>query len=265
MLERTDKMNENIVIKVLKIILIVLIFPIWLPWKLLFGRKSSESPKTRKIFLNIVKSFAFILILLVEVFLAHKIRYSPLTYGFTNASVRDYYLNENRLVLDGMDEDIKDSFEKALSYIDTWDMDERNKMNVILDSNLVKNFLKYTDNKTIDYILNKFNNDSNFREDFRDFIKNIDKNLSRFFKEIPEEDMDRLNSFIAPIVSVASWAIDYAGALNIGNSVFEWEVSKHNVGEKSLSASKNDIEKSIRTGLDFNQGASLETVVGYWK
>ncbi len=261
-------MNEilSTIKKILKIAFLTITIPFWGPWKLLYGfKKKQKESYALKPLVNTLKFFVFLIIIVLEFFAFHKVLYSPLTYPITRNSVRSYYLNGSKLELEGIDKDKVDDFDKMLSYIDTWELDEKNKMNVILNSNLMKDVLKYTDNTTIYYIIDKFNNEESFRNDLKTFIKNIDKNLSRFIKEIPDKDMERLNTFLNPIIAVSSWAIDYAGALNIGGAVFDWAVDKYSIREKSLSVSGTDLEKGIKTGKDFDKGASLKTVTDYWK
>ena len=271
--------NETIVnkiVNVLKCIFLVITSPIWFPWKILFVKKEGNKFKDvdsqtqmfriiRAPLTKTLKFLVFIFVILLELLLVHKIRYSVVTYPLTKNSVRQYYLNENRMDIEGTDANYKDDFQIAFDYIDTWDLSEKNKMNVILDSDLVKSAIKYTDNETISYILTKFNTDANFRNDVRLFVKDINATVSRFIDEIPEKDFARLNNFLGPIISVSSWAIDYAGALDIGGAVFDWAVGKYNIQEKSLKVIPGNIEKAIRTGLDFGRGKSLETVSAYWK
>lgn len=262
--------------RVIKIILLVITAPIWGPWKLLFfrkeGRKFSEvDSKTQTLRLvrsPITKPLKFVLflaIIFLEVLIVHKVRYSVLTYPLTKNAVVNYYLNENRVELEGIDDNYKESFQTAFDYIDEWSLDEKNKMNVILDSDVVKDSLKYATNETISYALNKFNNDEAFRENVRLVVKNINSTITRFINEIPRDDFDRLNNFLKPIISVGSWAIDYAGALDIGGAVFNWSIGEYNIKEKSLNAKPEDIEKSIKTMVDYSNGASLNTVRNYWK
>lgn len=279
MTSNDEKHQDSILDKILNVIkkiLLVITSPIWFPWKVLFfkkeGNKFNEVDSKTQMFRIIrspltktLKFIVFIFVILLEVLLVYKIRYSPITYPITRNSVRGYYLNENRMDIEGVDENYKSDFEVALDYIDTWDLDEKNKMNVILDSDLVKQSLKYTDNKTISYILTKFNNDAEFRENVRIFVKNINSTITRFINEIPEKEFNELNNFLGPIITVSSWAIDYAGALDIGGAVFNWAIPRYNIGEKSLNATPANIEKAIKTGLDYMNGKSLETVRNYWK
>lgn len=275
-----EKKNQSVgekIWNVIKIVLLVITSPVWFPWKVLFVRKEGNKYKDvddRTKMLRLLRSpitktlkFAlFLFIILLEVLIVHKIRYSPITYPLTKNSVRNYYLNENRIEIEGVDgTNYKTDFEIMLDYVDTWDLDEKNKMHVILDSDLVKLSIKHTDNDTVYYILNKFNTDATFREDVRKFVKNINSMVTRFINEIPENDMTRLNNFLGPIISVSSWAIDYAGALDIGGAVFNWAVDKYNIGEKSLHANVADIEKALKTGIDFSNGASLNAVTNYWR
>lgn len=252
--------------KILKVIFLTITVPFWGPWKLLYGfKKEQKESYTLLPLVNSLKFVAFLVLIILEFFAFHKILYSPITYPFTRNSVRNYYLNENKLELEGIDKDKVDDFEKMLAYIDEWDLDEKNKMNVILNSDFMKDVLKYTDNQTIYYVIDKFNNEESFRNDLKVFVKDIDKNLTRFIDEIPDEELNRLNAFLNPIIAVSSWAIDYAGALNIGGAVFDWSVKEYTIAEKSLHVSGADLEKGIKTGKDFNNGASLETVTKYWK
>lgn len=261
--------------KIIMKILMVITAPIWFPWKVLFVRKKGNkfndvdsntkmwrllrSPVTKTL-----KFCVFLFIILLEIIIVHKIRYSPITYPFTRNAVMNYYLNENKMEVDGAIENYQDEFQILLSYVEIWDLDEKNKMHNILNSDLVKLSLKYTDDATISYILNKFNNDEVFRGNVRIFIKDINSTITRFLKEIPEADFKRLNTFLGPIITVSSWAIDYAGALEIGGAVFKWEVEENNISEKSLKVSAHNIELAIKTGFDYHDGASLETVKSYW-
>lgn len=272
-------MEENIwmsIWKVIKIILLVITAPVWGPWKLLFVRKEgrkfnevdSKTKTLRLIRSPFTKTFKFIVfvgIIFLEILIIHKVRYSVVTYPLTKNAVVNYYLNENRVELEGMDENYKDLFQTAFDYIDEWSLDEKNKMNVILNSDVVKDSLKYATNDTISYVLNKFNTDEGFRENVRNVVKNINSIVTRFINEIPRDDFDRLNTFLKPIISVGSWAIDYAGALDIGGAVFNWAIGEYNIQEKSLNAKPEDIEKSIKTMVDYSNGSSLQTVLNYWK
>lgn len=252
--------------KILKIIFLTITIPFWGPWKLLYGFKKGEEKSYSLLpLVNTLKFVVFLMLIILELFAFHKVLYSPITYPFTRNFVRNYYLNGSILEAEGIDKNKIDSFETMLGYIDEWEIEEKNKMSVILNSDFMKDVLKYTDNTTIYYVLDKFNNDEVFRDDLKAFIKNIDKNLTRFIKEIPDEELERLNTFLNPIIAVGSWAIDYAGALNIGGAVFDWAVNKYNIAEKSLHVNSFDLEKGIKTGNDFNDGASLETVASYWK
>ncbi len=265
-----QKVMKNIW-KVIRTVLLAITSPVWFPWKLLFGRKGGENEANDPLkvighaLLNVAKLAVFMIVIFMELLVIHKIRYSPLTYPMTRNSVREYYLMDNTLELEGFDEAEKDGFEKMLDYIDGWDLDEKNKMTVILDSTLVKDAIKYTDNDTVYYIVDKFNRDGAFRERFRRAIKNIDATVTRFIKEIPENDFARLNDFLNPIISVSSWALDYASALDIGGAVFDWAVGEYDIRAKGLSASVIDIEKAIKTALDYSEGASLNTVSNYWQ
>lgn len=269
-----NELKEKI-LHVLKVIFLVITFPIWGPWKLLFVRKPGQKFKevdrqtqiNRLIRSPLTKTFKFaifIAIILLEILIVHKIRYSAVTYPFTKNAVVDYYLNERRIELDGYEGDYKNDFETAFSFIDTWSLDEKNKMNVILNSDFMKNILKYVDNPTISYIINKFNTNEEFRENVRLFIKNINSNITRFIEEIPENDFNRLNNFLNPIITISSWAIDYASTLEIGDAVFKYEVNNYNIKEKSLHVDDYKIEKGIKSGIDYNNGKTLNEITNYW-
>lgn len=261
---------------VVKMVFIVITAPIWFPWKLLFFRKEGRkfnqvdfSTKTFRILRSPItktlKFAVFICVILLEILIVHKVRYSVITYPFTKNAVVNYYLNSNNLEISGLDETYKQEFQTAFDYIDTWSLDEKNKMHVILDSNLVKSSLKYTDNETISYILNKFNNDTTFSEEIRVLVKNINSTITRFINEIPADDLNKLNNFLSPIITVGSWAIDYAGALDLGGAVFDWAEEEYALKEKSLKINSEDIDKAIKTAEDYSNGSSLQTVSNYWK
>lgn len=270
-----DKKNNNeksfldIVFDIVKFFFLAITSPIWFPWKLLFRKNKEKERGTLEIastaVLNTLKFVLFVSVIFIELIAIHKIRYSVLTYPLTRNSVREHYLNGSKLLDDGIEEEKREDFEKMLSYIDAWDLDERNKMHVILDSGFISDCLKYVDNETIFYVVDKFNNEQSFRDDVKEFIKEINPTVTRFINEIPKSDMERLDAFLAPIITVSSWAIDYAGVLNIGGAVFDWAINEYDIKEKSLHASGSDIEKGISTGLDFQNGKSLETVTNYWK
>lgn len=274
-----NKTFENIVQKiwnVIKIIFLVITSPIWFPWKVLFVKKEGnkfhevdEKTRTFRIIraplTKTLKFIVFIFIILLEVLIVHKVRYSVITYPLTKNAVIDYYLNENRVDIEGIDEDYRDDFKTAFDYIDSWSLDEKNKMNVILDSDCTKLAIKYTNNETLSYILTKFNTDAAFREEVRNFVKDINQTISRLIKEIPESDFDKLNNFLNPIITVGSWAIDYAGALDIGDAVFKWAIDEYHWQEKSLNATPNTIDKAIKTGIDYTNGMSYQMVANYWK
>lgn len=261
---------------VIKKILLIITSPIWFPWKVLFvrkeGRKFNQVDANTKMFrilrspiTKTLKFIVFLGIIFLEILIVHKVRYSSITYPFTKNAVMNYYLDEKMLEADGLDGSYKEEFETAFGYIDEWGLDEKNKMNVILNSDFFKDSLKYTDNEAISYILNKFNTDSVFRENVRIFVKNINGTITRFINEIPEKDFAELKDFLGPIINVSSWAIDYAGVLDIGGAVFNWAQEKYSIPEKSLKINAQDIEKGIKTGMDFGNGSSLQTVLDYWK
>ena len=57
------------------------------------------------------------MVILLEILLVHKVRYSVVTYPLTKNAVRQFYLNENKLEDIGVEEDKLSDFEIMLGFI----------------------------------------------------------------------------------------------------------------------------------------------------
>ena len=191
--------SSNKVLKVIKMILLIITAPIWFPWKVLFVRKESKKFKNvstpKKVFRILrspitkpLKFMIFLTIIGIELVLVYKVRYSPVTYTFTRASVHNYYLkgdtSKNKLMgipsVKAVDvNDYYDELKIAFNYIDKWDLDSKNKMYVVLDADITKIGFKYMDRKSVEHVLNRFNTDEQFREDIKYIAKNVNKIISR--------------------------------------------------------------------------------------
>lgn len=226
--------HQNKLLKVIKIIFLVITAPVWLPWKLLFVRRKDRKFKDMstpiKVFrilrspLTLPLKFAiFMLIISLELLIGYKIRFSPITYPITRASVHNYYLQKSDKKLLGY-VDVSaaelsshyDEFKTAFDYIDEWDIDSKNKMYVVLDANITKFVFKNIGDKSVSYLLNRFNNEESLREDLRIVVKNVNKTLNRAIKEIPDtiSYAADFGVFLTPATSIGSM-IDYRQALDI--------------------------------------------------
>lgn len=226
--------RENKIFKIIRIIFLVITAPIWLPWKILFVRRKNRKFKDMstpiKVFrvlrspLTLPLKFAiFMLIISIEIFIGYKIRFSPITYPMTRASVHNYYLKKDNKKLMSVTNvyavelsNHYDEFKTAFEYIDEWDIDSKNKMYVVLDAKITKFVFKYIDDKSVSYLLNRFNTEESLREDLKMVVKNVNKTLNRAIKEFPESVSyaDDFGVFLAPATSIGGM-IDYRQALDI--------------------------------------------------
>lgn len=278
-MENKEKDLGQKIIDGIKIFFLIITAPIWFPWKLLFVRKEGNKFKdvdsSTKVFRLVrspitkpLKFVVFLLVIALEVLIVYKVRYSALTLPFTRRSVQTYYLGNNTRI-EGITEEendiIQSEYQKVFDYIDKWNLTEKNRMYVLLDSEAVKLSFKYIDAETITYILNKFNNDEVFRNDVNYFVANINQTLSRIIKEAPKDQLDRLQNFLGPITGITSLVMDYAEAVDILGTVFNWAVGEYQLKENSIHVSPNDLETSMRAGIDYSKGKSLNEVKNYWK
>lgn len=278
--EKATQEKKSITIGyVIKIIFLVITSPIWLPWRLLFvrrkGRKFNEVNTVTKVF-RILRSpitkplkFAlFIFILVVEISLINKVRYSPITYTITRSSVHNYYLKEpNNNKLLSLTNDVyaselnkhHDEFKQAFDYIDEWSLSEKNKMYVILDSKAVKYVFKYAADEDITYLLTRFNTEENLRNDIKNLVSNINKLISRGLNETKEligEESAEVKVFFSPFTSLGK-TLDYTVFLNAVGNLIEVVESQSNPSTMKPNK-KEDLDYMIDTIIKYSKGAKLK-------
>ncbi len=272
-IEENKQVNKTL--EIIKKVFIILTSPIWFPWKLLFfrrkGRKFNEVNISTKVFrilrspiTKTLKFALFIGIIGLEIILLYKVRYSPVTYPITRSSVHNYYLNGNSNTTESSKyntiENYKDDFKQIFGYIDKWDLNTKNKMYVVFDSDAAKIFFKYTDDKTVSYILNKFNNDEQFRENIKFIATNINNILSRIVRELPSESFNELEVLLGPIANIGSFATDYTVALDIAGRLGKWVIGEDNIQEKSITLEPSSLEQCIQVIIDFSKGEPLSNL-----
>lgn len=264
---------------VIKLILLVITSPIWLPWKILFvrrkGRKFHEVSTSVKVFRILRSPFTkplkfalFVFILFIEISLINKIRYSPITYTITRSSVHSYYLKENNnKKLLSLSEDVYaielekhyDEFKTAFAYIDEWSLTEKNKMYVILDSKAVKYVFKYAADEDITYLLTRFNTDENLRTDIKDLVKNINKLISRGLGEVDallSEESREVRILLDPFTIIGK-NLDYTVFLNTAGNMIELVESQSNPSTMKPNR-QDDLEEMIDTIIKYSKGATLK-------
>lgn len=221
--------------KLLKKIFIIITAPIWFPWKFLFfrkeGRKFQEVDDKTKIFRIIrsfftkpLKLFIYIFIIILELTCVYKIRYSVITYPLTRLFVHNYYLEENQTAkllglkyvqarsLDNYSSDLQIAF----SYIDTWDLDSKNKMYAIFNSELMKVFFEYAQPPVINHLITRFNNEENYREGIHKLVKNINKLIPQTVKELTRGgENNEIVQIIGSLTSVSLYALDFNALLDM--------------------------------------------------
>lgn len=231
--EDDETKKENKILKVLRIIFLVITAPVWVPWKLLFVRRKNRKFKDMSMPIKVfrvlrspitlpLKFCIFIIIIGIELFIGYKIRFSPVTYPITRASVHSYYLKKQNKKFDGLMNvyaselnNHYDEFKTAFEYIDKWDLDSKNKMYVVLDADITKFVFKYIDDKTVSYYLNRFNNEPKLRDDVQVIARDVNKILNRAVKEFPESvPYEEFKIFTGP-ASAISGMVDYRQILDI--------------------------------------------------
>lgn len=264
---------------VIKLILLVITSPIWFPWKILFvrrkGRKFHEVSTPIKVFRILRSPFTkplkfalFVFILVVEISLINKIRYSPITYTITRSSVHSYYLKENNnKKLLSLSEEVyaielekhHDEFKTAFDHIDEWPLTEKNKMYVILDSKAVKYVFKYAADEDITYLLTRFNTDENLRTDIKNLVKNINKLISRGLGEVNSllsEESIEVKILIEPFTTLSK-TFDYTVFLNTVGNMIEIVESQSNPSTMKPNR-QDDLEYMIDTVIKYSKGATLK-------
>ena len=261
---KVEKTNK--IWKIIKTILLIITSPIWFPWKVLFvrrpGNKFSEVSTSKKI-LRIVRSpitktlklALYLCIIGLEVLLVYKARYSVLTYTFTKKSVQSYYLNSKEDASD----DYTESLKQAFDYIDDWDLDSKNKMYVVFDSDIMKTTINSLPEDTSKHFLDRFNDDEEFRSDIKDVAKNINDTLSRAVKELPETiESDELNSVLKPITTVGSAAVDYRVVLDAAGTFATTAMKETDMDITKVDLKPNELDASLAMIINYSQGMSLE-------
>lgn len=252
------------ILKVLKTILLAITSPVWFPWKVLFvrkkGNKFSDVSTGKKIFRLVrspitktLKLALFLCIIGIEVLLIYKVRYSIMTYPLTRSSAREHYLK------DELPEDYSKELSTAFDHIDDWDLDSKNKMYVILDSEIVKMSLEHTDDNTAKDLFNKFNENAEFREDVRYATKNINDILSRAVKELPSSlDSDELNTVLEPLATVGSSTIDYKVALDVLGATVKTYAKEEGLDDEKIKVDSQTLDSTIDMIINYSKGMSLK-------
>lgn len=264
--------------EIIKLILLIVTFPVWFPWKILFvrrkGRKYREVSTPVKVFRILrapitkpLKFAIFIFILFIEISCLYKVRYSPITYTITRASVHNYYLKEESetkllsLVDDVYASDLskhREEFKTAFSYIDEWGLSEKNKMYVILDSKAVKYVYKYAADEDVTYLLTRFNTDENLRNDIKNLVTNINKLITRGFNEVNDlipKNNKEIKVLLEPFTTLGK-TLDYTVLLNtIGNTIEL--VESQSTPSTMQPNKKEDLEYMIDTIIKYSKGAHL--------
>lgn len=231
--EIKQEKKENKVWHIVKLIFFIITAPVWFPWKVLFVRRKNRKFKDMstpiKVFRVLrspitlpLKFCIFMLIIGIEIFIGYKIRFSPVTYPLTRASVYSHYLQKSNNKLDGAMgvsacelNTHYEEFKTAFSYIDKWDIDSKNKMYVVLDADITKFVFEYIDDASVSYILNRFNTEPELRDDIKMISKDVNKILNRGIKEFPEMvPYDDFDIFLEPASSIGGM-VDYRQALDI--------------------------------------------------
>lgn len=252
------------ILKVLKTILLALTSPVWFPWKVLFvrkeGNKFSDVSTGKKVFrllrspiTKTLKMALFLCIIGIEVLLIYKVRYSIMTYPLTRNAAREHYLK------DELPEDYSKELSTAFDHIDDWDLDSKNKMYVILDSEIVKMSLEHTDDYTAKELFAKFNEDTEFREDVRYATKNINEILSRAVKELPSTlDADELNVILEPLATVGSSTVDYKVALDVLGATVKTYAKEEGLDDEKIKVDSQTLDSSLDMIINYSKGMSLK-------
>lgn len=275
--------KSNKILDIFKRIPIIITSPIWYPWKLLFVRKEERKFKnvdTKTKIFRITRSFItkplkfciYLFIIAIELLLVYKVRFSVLTYPLTRHLVYNYYINnttpkDKLLGIDNISasdlSNHKDELKQAFNYIDTWNLDEKNKMYVLLDAKITKIVIKYTDGQTLNYILNRFNSDEVFRDDVKNAAKNVNKTLARGIKEFPEVvHIEELNTTLSPILSISAYAVDYREILDMLGTISDYilESSEYEVIEEESYYNEADINDWLDMVINYSKGMSIQEV-----
>lgn len=261
-------------------IFLIITSPVWFPWKVLFVRKESKKFRNvstpKKVFRILrspitkpLKFMVFLVIIGIEIIVVYKVRYSPVTYTITRASVHNYYLKGENKKMMGLTnvnaasvELYYDELKEAFSYIDSWDLDSKNKMYVVLDADITKIGFKYMDRRSIEHVLNRFNTDETFREDVKYIAKNVNKIISRAVKEFPEAVPYRDFDFILiPVSKAVSTGVDYRAILDIFGSSARQVLNDPRFETNDNYEADDEMIEMIDASIDmvvrFSKGASI--------
>ncbi len=249
----------------LKKLFLIITSPIWFPWKVLFikkpGNKFADITGTKKLFRALrapitktLKFIVYVCIITLEILVVYKIRYSILTYPITKKSVQNYYLNS-----EDKPEEYKESLKRAFDHIDDWDLAAKNKMYVIFDSDIVKDAFLYTSDDTLQYVVEKFNDDETFREDLEYTATNIEQIAARAIKEIPDSlEIEEINVALKPIANVGSVAVDYRAALDVLGAFGDFILIEEDMKAGGIDMTDEEIDRSLEMFTNFARGMSLE-------
>ncbi len=265
-------------------ILIIITFPIWFFWKILFVRKPEKKFKnvsmSKKVFRIVrapitlpLKFICFMFIISLEIVVVYKVRYSFATYPLTRMAVYNYYTKGVNKIdsLMGIEpvyavdiNDHKEEFKKAFSFIDKWDLNSKNKMYVVLDAEVTKLSFKFIDDKTTSYILNKFNTDEVFREDIHNIAKNINSLIKRFIREYPEQvPFDDFDFIINSVASVGSLSVDYRQVLDVAGPILKWIIKEYNVEITETEIPEDALNMMIDAMTVYSKGKSIKETYDY--
>lgn len=263
--------NRNKILEFFKKVFLIITSPIWFPWKVLFvrkpGHKFNEVSDKEKAFRLIrspltkpLKFVAFLFIILLEVLLVYKIRYSVLTFSITRNAVRDHYLTPNEVMEENPVH--KDALSTAFDYIDGWDLDAKNKMYVIFDADIIKWAFDYSSEATTTYILNKFNTDSTFRDDIHYIASNINSIFSRAIRELPGVlAHDEFDYILDPLATLGSTITDYRAVLDLTGPMGTTATNRYNLKPHGTTFSSRDIDKALGMIVDFSKGSPLKDAI----
>ncbi len=266
-------MNLKKLVTIVKKIFIIITSPIWFPWKILFVRKPEKkySNVSQKIqFFRILRSpitlplkfFCFLFIIGLEILTVYKVRYSVLTYPITRNIVHHYYLKNETITnkLIGIEEvsaqelnNNQEKLEQAFKYIDTWNLSEKNKMYAIYNSELMRVFFNSADNKVIEHLLDRFNNQEEYRESIRNLVANTNHLIPRFVKEFTStEELNEVVEILNSFVSVTTYTIDFNFVLDMFGIYAKLD------GGHDFSLFSTDVVDAIyEMAKDYNNGLSL--------
>lgn len=271
---------------VIKMILLIITSPIWFPWKILFVRRKGNKFKDVNLFKKIfrivrfpitktIKFAIFAFIMVLELSLVYKLRYSPITYTITRNAVHKYYLREesNSKELLGFVDNVYagdiavhyDEFKSAFDHIDTWTLGDKNKMYVILNSDVAKMFFEYAPDEFTTFLLEEFNDNETFRTNIKYIVSNVNKTLSRLIRDLTALlPSDEAQIIMQPIAGATSVSMDYTVVLNAVGGILRTYESEFNIETDEdyelRETDKEGIVESIDMLALYSKGKSLEEI-----